>query len=321
MASRLKPPNHPTNFTPIERLPSQNRSLNTKMEWTQHEQRSPTMNTMFTDSRLLRQPTPAPLYGVATAFALVGLTACSVLSVMFWYTCTFSGWGDGSTGNAIPKPNLTATLMVLPFLIYFSAGVTAALTTRRWLRVFAALAAHLTLLLLLGLAAAHPTNEMLFGLRGIYAIIAILFSLCWISVLRRYPRQTHSDSVDGKRIYEDALRSVLSGDGQEEIMHALEVNGFTGAEADKIYLQAVSERFTYIRRVYWKRIVVGLAFVAAGVALYAVIWFLPGWATAYGRYAIVLSAAAAAFGAWRLLNGLSGVLTASSRTGPVYDID
>ena len=211
--------------------------------------------------------------------------------------------------------------MVLPFSIYFSAGVTAAITTRRWLRVVAALVAHLTLLFLLGLRTAYPTNGLLLGLVGIYAIIAILFSLCWISVLRECPGQNHRDCVDVKRMYENVLRCVLSGDGQEEIKDMLAVYGTTGAEADMIYLQAMSERVTYIRSVYWNRVVVGLALVAAGIALLAAIWYLSGGGAAYGVLAIYLPAAPAAFGAWKLLNGLSGVVTASSRTGPVSDFD
>ena len=132
---------------------------------------------------------------------------------------------------------------------------------------------------------------------------------------------TQSDNDHSERIYEAALRRVLWGDGQEEIMHLLEVNGIAGGEATELYMRAMSERIASIRGVYWKRIPIGLLLVALGVAILFGLWYMTEGFTVFSLLVMVLPAAPIATGAWYLLNGLIGVLTAASRTGPVSDID
>ena len=121
-------------------------------------------------------------------------------------------------------------------------------------------------------------------------------------------------------MYESVLRSVLWGDGHDEIIHRLEVNRITGTEADKIYQRAMSERVAAIRRVYWRRIVLGLIFMITGTALLVGVYYLTEGFRVYSILAIVLPAAPAVFGTWKLLDGVAGVLTASSRTGPISEI-
>ena len=131
-----------------------------------------------------------PLHGVAIGFGVAGLGVCGFLGWACWIICCFAGWGDGSSGNAIGAPQLTATLMVLPFCIYFGAGVIAALSTRWWIRILAAIVAHSLLLVLLAVMAAAHSSQILAELAGVYAIVAILFSLSWVRVLSKSRMQT-----------------------------------------------------------------------------------------------------------------------------------
>ena len=187
-----------------------------------------------TDYHQRKRPVPRTRYGIATVFALGGIIVCSTLAVMSWLVCSFAGWGDGATGNAIGSPVLAATFMVLPLVIYFSAGVTSAISIRRWIRVGAAWIAHSVLLIPLVFLTTSPHNELLSQLFGIYAIIAILFCLCWVKVFMNHPPSgtSHPTSehdsphrlslVDNKRIPMTTLR-ILAQDPDEEVRkYALE---------------------------------------------------------------------------------------------------
>ena len=148
---------------------------------------------------------------------------------MGWLICAFAGWGDGSTGNAVGPPVIVMTLMVLPLFIYFAAGVTASLSTRRWIRILAVCVAHSVLLLLL-----IARDKMLSELVGIYAIIAILFCLCWVRLLKmdssngisHLTSEQHSParsaSTDSRKIPMTTLRTLAQDPDDKVRRFALE---------------------------------------------------------------------------------------------------
>lgn len=129
------------------------------------------------------------------------------------------------------------------------------------------------------------------------------------------------ESEQSERFYDGVLRQVLWGDGRDEILHRLEVNGITGDEADRIFHRAMRERIATIRGGYWRRIVRGGLLLAIGVGLFAGIAILTEGYRVFNILTILVPAGVTAFGAWRFFGGVIGVVTASSRTGPISEID
>lgn len=123
------------------------------------------------------------------------------------------------------------------------------------------------------------------------------------------------------RLYDGLLRKVLWGEDRDEMIRTLEVNGVSPADADRLYRKAVSERVSAIRSVYWKRIFIGLLLFAVGCASLWFVYYMTEGFTVWSVQAILIPSAPAGLGAWKLLNGLVGVLTAHTRTGSVSDID
>jgi hypothetical protein len=121
--------------------------------------------------------------------------------------------------------------------------------------------------------------------------------------------------------YTVVLRRVLWGEEKPGILESLRDKGFSENEAESIFNEAHQERIVSIRAIYWKRIVWGLSFIGLGVGLVSGTWFLTEGYTVWSGRAVVLPAAPVAYGAWKFLNGLIGVCTAGSRSGPVADID
>jgi hypothetical protein len=111
------------------------------------------------------------------------------------------------------------------------------------------------------------------------------------------------------------------GDRDEDILESLGAKGYSIDEARRILREARREREKTIRAVYWPRIAWGLVFIAVGVGLVWLVWFLTEGYTVWSGRAVILPAAPVVFGLWRFLSGLIGVMTASSRTGSVAEID
>lgn len=131
-----------------------------------------------------------------------------------------------------------------------------------------------------------------------------------------------SDESDtSERFYDGVLRQVLWGDARDEIMHRLEVNGVMGDDADKIFHRAMRERIATIRGGCWHRIVRGGLLLAIGIGLFAVIAILTEGFVVFNILTILVPTGVTAFGAWRFFGGVIGALTASSRTGPISEID
>ena len=131
----------------------------------------------------------------------------------------------------------------------------------------------------------------------------------------------NDESDRSERLYDGVLRGALWGDGRDEIMHRLEVNGITGDEANRLFQRAMTERVATIRGGYWRRIVAGGLFLVLGIGLFVGLAFLTEGFQVFNLLTIAVPACLTLFGAWRFFGGLIGVLTASSRTGPISEID
>jgi hypothetical protein len=129
------------------------------------------------------------------------------------------------------------------------------------------------------------------------------------------------DDDTSDRFYNFVLRQVLWGSGRDEIFHHLEANGITGEKANKIYDCAVRERIATIRGGYAKRIAIGGMLMVAGLVLFAGIAFLTEGFKVFNIVTIAIPAGISTFGAWKFFSGVIGIVTASSRTGPISEID
>lgn len=120
--------------------------------------------------------------------------------------------------------------------------------------------------------------------------------------------------------YDNILRMVLWGDQPEDIMHRLEVHGITGDEARLLYQRAMAERVAAIRAHHRPAIWIGLAAWALGTGVFALLDFLTeGFAVTHHRM-ILIPLFLISFGLWKLASGISGFMTAKSRTGSVSDL-
>ncbi|MCP5537220.1 MAG: hypothetical protein H7A51_13450 [Akkermansiaceae bacterium] len=125
-----------------------------------------------------------PLRGVASFFALSGVAVCLAVGGFSWLFCSFAGWGDGSTGNAVGEPLLVAVLLTVPFVVYFIASVIAAMSSRRRTRIVLAWIAHICFLYMSVLAVLVLISQ--FPLAFIACIIFLgILTKCWMTVLQK----------------------------------------------------------------------------------------------------------------------------------------
>lgn len=124
-----------------------------------------------------------------------------------------------------------------------------------------------------------------------------------------------------EKAYNGTLRRVLWGDSKETVIEKLTVNGFDSSESEAIYRRAFSERVSTIRSVFWRRIALGISLILLGLGVGAITWFITGGFAVTNVRIIAIPTLPIAWGAWKLLNGLGGVIGAPSMTGPVSDID
>lgn len=120
------------------------------------------------------------------------------------------------------------------------------------------------------------------------------------------------------RVYQDVLRMVLWGEPKEDVMRKIEVNGFTGDAAERLYARAFGERLAEIFATCRRKILIGALLVAGGVGLFCICWFVFLFTS---RLVIALSLMGVGYGAWKLIDGFAGILTAKTREGSVTEDD
>jgi hypothetical protein len=114
-----------------------------------------------------------------------------------------------------------------------------------------------------------------------------------------------------QRIYEIILRMVLWGEKSEDVFKKLEVNGFTGETAQKMYEKARRERVSAIRGDCWKCFGYGLLWVAVSVGIFLKFWEWGGIPT----FLLIALWVTTCIGAWKMIKGVIGVFTARLKTG------
>lgn len=131
---------------------------------------------------------------------------------------------------------------------------------------------------------------------------------------KAFPMSTERE----ERVYQDVLRMVLWGEPKEDVMRKLEVNGFTGDAADRLYVRAFGERLAEIHATCRRKIRTGALLIACGVALFCICAFVFHFTS---RLIVTLSLMGLGFGAWKLIDGFAGILTAKTREGSVTEDD
>jgi hypothetical protein len=125
-----------------------------------------------------------------------------------------------------------------------------------------------------------------------------------------------SNAGSGKEelVYQGLLRMVLWGEPKEDILRKARVNGLSAEEAEGLYQKAIKERIRVIRAEYRGKALKGLMFIIASVTLFFIA------AATTGR-AFVIFALGVAYGLWKAIDGISGILMAANREGSVGDIE
>ncbi len=120
--------------------------------------------------------------------------------------------------------------------------------------------------------------------------------------------------MDSDLIYDGVLRMVLWGEPKEEIYRKLEVNGFRGDEADKIYQRAMDERISSIRIDCRRKIWIGLGAIVGSLVLFFLVLNV-----FFRAYPILL--VGALYGIWKLGDGISRYFLAPGLKGSIADED
>ncbi len=119
-----------------------------------------------------------PQWIIGAVFLFGGVLICVSLFSAWGLAVSFSGWGDGATGDAIKYSARQWVVFIAPLSIYFLAGFFASLSKKRSARVVLAWTAHVSLLfVMLNGTAALPALI-------IFIVIAALFAVCWGRLLR-----------------------------------------------------------------------------------------------------------------------------------------
>jgi hypothetical protein len=118
------------------------------------------------------------------------------------------------------------------------------------------------------------------------------------------------------RVYQEILRMVLWGGTKDDVMRKLEVNGFTGEAADRLFARAFGERLAEIHATCRRKIRTGALLIAGGISLFCSCWFVLDFTS---RMVIALSLMGLGFGTWKLIDGFVGILTAKTREGSVTE--
>ncbi len=127
---------------------------------------------------------------IAVIFTIGGLSVSFVVGLASIIACSMAGWGDGSTGDAVSNPTLSGCLLTLPFTIYFTLGVVAALSRSRSIRVGSSWIANTCLVYMVILTGIAVISLFPIGLIALVALVA-LFTKCWRILLPK--EEIHAD--------------------------------------------------------------------------------------------------------------------------------
>jgi hypothetical protein len=119
-----------------------------------------------------------------------------------------------------------------------------------------------------------------------------------------------------ERIYQTVHRMVIWDEPKEEVFQMLEANGIIGHRASQSYERARADRISTLRANATRAAVLGLLSLAAGVGLFLFFWRVVGGFT---HKIFLVCAAPAAFGAWKLVNGIIDLFMASTKRGSLAD--
>ncbi len=116
--------------------------------------------------------------------------------------------------------------------------------------------------------------------------------------------------------YDVVLKMVLWGDSREAVMHRLKVNGVEASVAERIYKAARKVRLQTIREEAAHAVKMGVFWLVVGVVGFSV---LDLGDHLMGKAPIGLAAMSFGVAAWKLFNGISTMILADKKTGPVND--
>lgn len=128
---------------------------------------------------------------------------------------------------------------------------------------------------------------------------------------------------------DSVVRCVMWGEDSEEIIESLIAQGFSAEDAAHLVDLAMRDRVRTIREIFWPRVAWGSLLSVAGAVVFWIGWTLTDfdWVMRTRRASSVaftlfsFPTAAVIYGLWMFSNGLIGVMTASSRTGAIADMD
>ena len=125
------------------------------------------------------------------------------------------------------------------------------------------------------------------------------------------------DDPAGEPLYQVMLGMVLWGEPRDEVFHRLGVNGITGERAERIYAAAWEERLTVIRRDYARKAGFGLLLMLGGAVFLCLFWI---GIRMISRGVIFVFITMLSVGAWKVIDGIAGMLMAGRKEGPVADV-
>ena len=121
--------------------------------------------------------------GLAALFLVVGLVVSIGLSALIIVGNVFSGWGDGSTSRHVEPVGI----LVMPLASYYVCGVFAAAVANHFLRVIAAMAAHMAALVVPLSFASSRCHGVAFPVALVFGTF-VLFGYAWFYMLRETDR-------------------------------------------------------------------------------------------------------------------------------------
>jgi hypothetical protein len=123
--------------------------------------------------------TNSPYSKYAPRFLLVGLLMTYGLMFLMTARGPFAGLGDGA-GHFDTPPTEG---LVLPYSAYFVCGLVAACSAKRWIRIVAAIVAHLTPFITFVFTGHHDVAAFV----AIDLVTFVAFGFAWFQMLKKEP--------------------------------------------------------------------------------------------------------------------------------------